>query len=99
MIQDYDWADEILHARIGRKWIVSEFDSQGEAITYGDKAWSKILVDWSKWKKEGLTEHWNWWPEVYRVACQYQGIEPDPQLLGYSSTYENARADLKEVAG
>jgi hypothetical protein len=56
-------------------------------------------VDWSKWQKEGLTEHSNWWPEVYRLACQYQGIEPDPQLLGYTSTYENARADLKEVAG
>ena len=51
MIQDYDWADEILHARIGRKWIVSEFGSQAEAIAYGDKAWSKILVDWNKWKK------------------------------------------------
>lgn len=50
-------------------------------------------------EKEGLTEHRNWWPEVYRVACQYQGVEPDLRLLGYSSTYENARADLKEVAG
>jgi hypothetical protein len=98
-IQDYDWADEVLHARIGRKWIVSEFDSQAEAIAYGDKAWSKILVDWNKWKQDGLTEHWNWWPEVYRLACRNQGIEPDPQLLGYSTNYENARADLKQVAG
>jgi hypothetical protein len=99
MIQDYDWADEILHARIGRKWIVSEFGSQAEAIAYGDKAWSKILVDWNKWKEEGLTEHWNWWPEVYRLACRHQGLEPDPRLLGYSTTYESARADLKQVAG
>jgi len=22
MIQDYDWADEVLHARIGRDWYV-----------------------------------------------------------------------------
>jgi hypothetical protein len=99
MIQDYDWADEVLHARIGRKWIVSEFGSQAEAIAYGDKAWSKILADWSKWKEDGLTEHWNWWPEVYRLACQHQGMDPDPRLLGYSTTYENARADLKQVAG
>jgi hypothetical protein len=99
MIQDYDWADEILHARFGRKWLVSEFDSQTEAIAYGDKGWSKILVDWNKWKEDGLTQHWNWWPEVYRLACQYQGIQPDSQLLGYSTTYENARADLKQVAG
>ena len=78
---------------------LSKFDSQAEALAFGDKAWSKILVDWNKWKEEGLTVHRNWWPEVYRVACQYQGLAPDPQLLAYNTTYENARADLKEVAG
>jgi hypothetical protein len=98
MIQDYDWADEILHARIGRKWIVPEIGSQSEAMAYGDKAWSKVLVDWKKWKEQGLTEHRNWWPEVYCAACRYWGIEPDPALLAYETTYENARADLKEVA-
>jgi hypothetical protein len=98
MIQDYDWADEILHARIGREWIVPELGSQTEAMAYGDKAWSKILVDWKKWKEEGLTEHRNWWPDVYLAACRHWGIEPDPKLLAYNTTYENTRADLKEVA-
>jgi hypothetical protein len=98
LIQDYDWADEILHARIGREWIVPEIGSQAEAMAYGDKAWSKVLVDWNKWKEEGLTEHRNWWPEVYRAACIHWGIEPDPQLLAYNTTYQNTRADLKEVA-
>jgi uncharacterized membrane protein YeiB len=99
MIQDYDWADEILHARIGRDWIVAEIGSQTEAMAYGDQAWSKIVVDWKKWKDDGLTEHRNWWPEVYRLVCERQGIEPDPELLAYSTTYEHARADLKDVAG
>ncbi len=99
MIQDYDWADEILHARIGRDWIVAEIGSQTKAMAYGDQAWSKIVVDWKKWRDDGLTEHRNWWPEVYRFACQRQGIEPDPELLAYSTTYEHARADLKDVAG
>jgi len=98
MIQDYDWADEVLHAKIGRDWIVSEIGSQAEAIAFGDKAWSKVLVDWRKWKEDGLTEHRNWWADVYRAACQHQGIDPDPQLLAYNTTYEKARADLKEVA-
>ncbi len=96
-IQDYDWADEVLHARIGRDWIVPEIGSQTDAIAFGDKAWSKILVDWKKWKEDGLTEHRNWWPEAYQVACQRQGIEPDPKLLAYDTTYEKARADLREV--
>jgi len=99
MIQDYDWADEVLHARIGRDWIVPEIGTQTEALAYGDEAWSRALVDWKKWKEEHLTEHRNWWPEIYRAACQHQGIEPDPKLLTYNTTYENARADLKEIAG
>jgi hypothetical protein len=99
MIQDYDWADEVLHARIGRDWLVPEIGSQTKALAYGDKAWSRIVVDWKKWKDDGLTEHRNWWPEVYRAACRQQGIDPDPEMLAYNTTYEHARADLKDVAG
>lgn len=98
LIQDYDWADEVLHAKIGRKWIVPELGSQAEAMAYGDAAWSKILTDWKKWKDDGLTEHRNWWPDVYRAACRHWNIEPDPQLLLYNVSYESTRADLKEVA-
>jgi hypothetical protein len=98
LIQDYDWADEVLHARIGKDWIVPEIGTQVQAMEYGDHAWSKILVDWKKWKDDGLTEHRNWWPDTYRAACRHWGIEPDPKLLAYCTTYENTRADLKEVA-
>jgi hypothetical protein len=97
MIQDYDWADEILHAKIGREWFVPEIGSQVEAMAYGDEAWSKTLVDWKKWKDDGLTAHSNWWPAVYRAACKHWGIEPDPGLLAYNTTYESMRADLKGV--
>lgn len=97
LIQDYDWADEVLHARIGREWIVPELGSQAEAQAYGDEAWSRVLVDWRKWREDGLTEHRNWWPEVYRTACRHWGIEPDPKLLAYNTTYENTRPDLKQV--
>lgn len=97
-IQDYDWADEVLHARIGKDWLVPQIGTQVEAMAYGDRAWSKILVDWKKWKEDGLTEHRNWWPDVYRAACRHWGAEPDAALLAYSTTYENTRADLKEVA-
>ena len=99
LIQDYDWADEILHARIGRDWLVPELGGQKEALAFGDRAWSRILVDWARWREQGLTEHRNWWPEVYREACRHWGIEPDPALLAYHTTYENTRADLKQVAG
>jgi hypothetical protein len=99
MIQDYDWADEVLHARIGRKWIVPEIGSQTEAMAFGDAAWSKILIDWKKWQNDGLTQHRNWWPEIYLAACRHWNLDPDPELLQYNTTYESTRADMKEVTG
>jgi hypothetical protein len=97
LIQDYDWADEILHARIGRDWFVPTMGSQAEAMAFGDKCWSRVLGDWGKWKERGLTEHRNWWPDVYRKACQSWRVEPDAELLKYGITYEGKRADLKDV--
>ncbi len=99
LMQDYDWADEVLHARMGRQWLVKELGSQAEAMAYGDKAWSRILVDWAKWRDDGLTEHRNWWPEIYRKACEHWRIEPDPAVLSYNTSYENTRADLKPISG
>jgi len=96
--QDFDWADEVLHARIGRDWYVADMPSPSEAVHYGDECWSKVLAGWKQWKDEGLTEHRNWWPDLYRAYCKGKGIEPDPGILAYSENYDNKRADLKEVA-
>jgi hypothetical protein len=98
LIQDYDWADEIVHAKVGREWLVPQVGSQQETLAFGDKAWSSTLVDWAKWRDEGLTQHRNWWPEIYRQACAHWGVEPDPALLAYNTTYENMRADMKRVS-
>jgi len=95
IIQDYDWADEVLHARIGREWLVPEVGSQTKALAYGDEAWSRVTVDWAKWRADGLTEHRNWWPQIYSAACRHWGLEPRPELLAYSTTYEGTRADMK----
>jgi hypothetical protein len=99
LFQDYDWADEVLHARIGRDWYLKDFSNSSEAVKYGDQCWSRVLIGWRSWREEGLTEHRNWWPELYREACRRWKIEPDPEVLAYSTTYEAVRADLKEVTG
>ena len=99
LFQDYDWADEVLHARIGRDWYVKEFEDAHQAVRYGDKCWSNVLMNWENWRTQGLTQHRNWWPELYQAACQKWGIEPDPKVLAYSTTYQNVRADLKELTG
>lgn len=96
--QDYDWADEVLHARIGRDWYLKEFNDPRQAVKYGDDCWSKVLMGWDDWRKKGLTHHRNWWPEVYQEACQRWGVEPDPAVLAYNTTYQEVRADLKNIS-
>jgi hypothetical protein len=98
LFQDYDWADEVLHARVGRDWYVSEFANAKEAIDWGDRAWSKVMSGWRQWRDEGLTAHRNWWPDVYLDWCRAQGIEPDEKVLAFDETYEAKRADLKVLS-
>ncbi len=98
-IQDYDWADEVLHASIGREWYIPQVGNWKEALDYGDRCWSKITSNWSTVRDQGLTAHENWWPGIYRQACDAWGIEPDPEVLAFSETYETQRADLKAVSG
>jgi len=97
-IQDFDWADEVLHSQIGRQWYVPEFGTLQKALAYGDAAWSKILSNWAAVKAQGLTSHDNWWPAVYAQACAAAGEEPDPKALAFAETYEGTRADLQRVA-
>ena len=99
LFQDYDWADEVLHARVGRDWYLKDFKDAQQAVKYGDECWSRVLMNWENWRQQGLTQHRNWWPEVYRDACRHWGIEPDPEVLNYSITYQSVRADLKELTG
>jgi hypothetical protein len=97
LFQDYDWADEVLHARIGRDWYLKDFNNPQEAVRYGDECWSRVLMNWESWRQQGLTQHRNWWPETYQAACRHWGIEPDPEVLAYSTTYQTVRADLKAL--
>ncbi len=99
LFQDYDWADEVLHARIGRDWYLKDFANPQEGVRYGDRCWSRVLMNWENWRQQGLTQHRNWWPDLYREACRRWGVEPDPKVLAYSTTYQTVRADLKELTG
>lgn len=98
MVQDYDWADEVLHARIGRDWYVAQFHQAKEATDYGDKCWSKVLIDWASYRDRGLTQHENWWPALYREWCRVNRLPSDPVALSYNTSYATARADLRELS-
>jgi hypothetical protein len=96
--QDFDWADEVLHARVGRDWFVSEMPSAHAAVDYGDRCWSKVLMGWREWRDQGLTEHQNWWPGAYRQYCERNDLKPDAEALAFNTTYETVRADLKDLS-
>jgi len=97
-IQDYDWADEVLHAALGREWYIRQIGNWKEALEYGDQCWSRILSNWNAVRDQGLTRHENWWPQIYLQACQAWGVAPDPKVLALAETYETQRADLKTVS-
>ena len=98
-LQDYDWADEVLHAQLGRLWYIPQVGNLKQALDYGDKCWSLILSNWHAVKDQRLKEHANWWPDIYVQACQAWGETPEPRVLAFAETYEAARADLKNVTG
>ena len=97
LFQDFDWADEVLHAQIGREWYVNDRPSAKEATEYGDACWTSILDSFQTFRAKGLTEHENWWPELYRQACTTWGVEPDPSVLAFDTSYETLRADLVDL--
>ena len=96
--QDFDWADEVLHARVGRDWYVSDMPSAHAAIAYGDACWSKVLIDWDSWRRDGSTAHANWWPAAYQQYCERNNLTPCPQVASYNTTYQSIRADLKDIS-
>lgn len=97
LFQDFDWADEVLHAQIGRRWYVPRYSSLNEALAYGDRCWTKVVSHWHEYLEQGLTKHRNWWPELYRIACTKWNVPPDPVALAFDKTYEDSRADLQKL--
>ncbi|HEX3313973.1 MAG TPA: hypothetical protein VHR72_03725, partial [Gemmataceae bacterium] len=77
-IQDFDWADEVLHAQLGQAWYIPAIGDRKKALDYGDKCWSRVLSNWQSVLDRGLTAHANWWPAIYGQACRNWGREPDP---------------------
>jgi hypothetical protein len=66
-IQDYDWADEVLHVAIGRRWLLPKLNLKtNEAV---ERGWAlrgttgDVLSAY-----EHLGDQVNWWPALVRAA-------------------------------
>jgi len=64
-MQDYDWADEVLHAQIGRRWLIPEFQGDRAALYEFHKQCS------TRWGEEmaalkHLSAQEPWWDDYVR---------------------------------
>jgi hypothetical protein len=63
-LQDFDWADEVLHAQIGRRWLEPAFRSR-EAM---NEVYERIRPRYDAMKDEDLAlPGRHWWPEFYAL--------------------------------
>jgi hypothetical protein len=58
--QDFDWADEVVHVKIGRRWIASEHGGAVEAREAAADVWDR----WDRvaTELEARSEQAEWWP-------------------------------------
>ena len=73
---DYDWADEVLHAHIGRRWLKPEGIGTAQALELAeaihDRTW-KALDRYRTGEPEG-----DWWDAlVIRALGHHSALRPD----------------------
>jgi hypothetical protein len=59
--QDYDWADEVLHTQIGRKWLVPEIGGLEELKKKAEELLPRIVEE--RAKLDERSDQKQWWPE------------------------------------
>ena len=60
-MQDYDWADEVLHAQIGRRWLTPEFGDRAKLDEFRRAAEVRWAQEISNLKSRSA--HGPWWDE------------------------------------
>ncbi len=71
--QDYDWADEVLHAQIGRKWLLPHFGNRNAMLV----AWEALMERWntSQDTLSVLSEQKEWWQDFMADVRHQQVVE------------------------
>lgn len=62
VFQDFDWADEVLHAAIGRRWLEPHFETRAAMLD----VYARVRPAYDGMKEKDLTlPGRDWWPEFY----------------------------------
>lgn len=74
IFQDYDWADEVLHTQIGRRWLLPRLGgSRDEVVALAQSKLSNYAEDLAVFGQD--TPQVNWWPNFVRTVLKR---EPTP---------------------
>ncbi|HZP81746.1 MAG TPA: hypothetical protein VFB21_08935 [Chthonomonadaceae bacterium] len=65
-VQDYDWADEVLHAQIGRRWLKPEVGDVKALLARYQEIWERPIA--MPPPPTGPAPQVDWWPEFVRAA-------------------------------
>jgi len=89
LYQDYDWADEVLHAQIGRRWLLAAHDlSRAEVVTIGQQKATESENALEQYTDRG--EQVNWWPDFVRNVLGHTTAMKDFDLGTADPVYRNA---------
>jgi hypothetical protein len=73
---DYDWADEVLHARIGRRWLKREGIGTDEAARQAAAIHEKTWAELDRYREsEPKQDWWDWF--VGRVLRRPSALKPE----------------------
>lgn len=89
LFQDYDWADEVLHAQIGRRWLLGAGNrTREEVVALGQRKATESEAALREYEDRG--EQVNWWPEFVLKVLGKNTAMTDFLLGTADPVYRNA---------
>ncbi|HTO04451.1 MAG TPA: hypothetical protein VL069_12150 [Opitutus sp.] len=75
VFQDFDWADEVLHAQIGRKWLEPHFASREAMLA----VYERVRPAYDQMKDEDVSlPGRDWWPAFYEKHLKHLASQQEP---------------------
>jgi hypothetical protein len=69
VFQDFDWADEVLHARIGRRWLEPHYGDRAAMLA----AYERVRPAYDRMKENDLAKPGrDWWPAFYEKHLRHK---------------------------
>jgi hypothetical protein len=75
---DYDWADEVLHAQIGRRWLNHEGIPVREAFRRGAEIHERTWTELQRYHTPGDVDPWDWWRDFVRTVLGRESAATRP---------------------